>query len=149
MGLKLPFCNSGKPLPLPGKLLCSTAGKLSLWFCNLHQQHCGPVFLSRGYFSKGLNGFMTLMDAQSQFKSTQLCKWNAGTSLIRGESAHARAEGGTCKDAADNGGLRGWLQLWACRFGEIGTPPTSRQSLSLCGRSSWPGLPRLHYKQNV
>lgn len=149
MGLKLPFCNTGKPLPLPGKLLCSTAGKLSLWCCKLQQQHCSPVFLTRGYFSKGLNDFVTLMDAQSQFRSTQLCKWNAGTSLIRGESAHARAEGGTCKDEADNGGLGWCLQLWACSFGEIDTPPNSSQSLSLCGRSSQPGLPRLHYKQNV
>lgn len=103
MGLKLPFCNTGKPLPLPGKLLCSTAGKLSLWCCQPHQQHCRPVFLTRGCYIKGLNDFMTLMDAESQFKSTQLCKRNAAISLIRGESTHARAEGGTCKDAADNG----------------------------------------------
>lgn len=149
MGLRLPFCNTGKPSPLPGKLFCSTAGKLSLWCCKQHQQHRSPVFLTRGYFSKGLNDSMTLMDAHSQFKSTQLCKWNAGTSLIREESTHARAEMGTCKDAADNGGS-GWrLQRWAHHFGEIGTPPTSDQSLPLCGRSSQPRLPRLYYKQNV
>lgn len=27
MGMKLPFCNTGKLFPFPGKLLCGTAGK--------------------------------------------------------------------------------------------------------------------------
>jgi len=89
---------------------------------------------------------MTLIDAPSQLKSTQLCKQNVATSVIRGEGAHARAEEGRREDATDNGDLGRPLQLWACRVREIGTPWASSQSPSLCSGSNQPGLPGCCYK---
>lgn len=74
-----------------------------------------------GILVKGLNDFMTLMDAQSRLRSAQLYKQNVATSVIRGEGARARAEEGRREDAADSDDLGTLLQLWACRFGEIGT----------------------------
>lgn len=67
---------------------------------------------------------------QSQLTSAQLCKQNVATSVIRGEGAHARAEEGRWKDAADNDDAGRPLQLWACRFEEIGTPCASGQSVA-------------------
>lgn len=67
---------------------------------------------------------------QSQLTSAQLCKQNVATSVIRGEGAHARAEEGRWKDGADNNDSGRPLQLWACRFEEIGTPCASGQSVA-------------------
>lgn len=63
---------------------------------------------------------------QSQLKSAQLCKQNVATSAIRGEGAHARAEEGRRKDAADNDDLG---RLPACRLQEIGSPRASTSPL--------------------
>lgn len=144
MCLKLPFCNSGEPFPLPGKLLCSTAGKLFHW------QQCSPIALTReagtGISVRRSNAFMTLKDAQSQLESSQLYKQNAATSVIRGKGAHAKAEQG-------GGRMQQIMVSWGacCSSGSavLGDRHCRcfRPVPSPGGRSSQPGLPVLCYRQ--